>query len=80
LNVSLLVFQSVPPENGFVLLQINQLQEELETTYLNAKELKGELVVGASALVRNAGVRSCILHVSLLVLQSAPPENGLALL
>jgi hypothetical protein len=25
-------------------------------------------------------VRSCILHVSLLVLQSAPPENGLALL
>ena len=27
-----------------------------------------------------AGVKSCILHVSLLVIQSAPPENGLAFL
>jgi hypothetical protein len=37
-------------ENELALLQINQLQEELEATYLNANELKGELTAGASAL------------------------------
>jgi hypothetical protein len=29
---------------------------------------------------QKTGVKSCILHDSLLVFQSAPPENGLALL
>jgi len=37
-------------ENKLALLQINQLQEELETTFLNASELKSELAVGKSTL------------------------------
>jgi hypothetical protein len=37
-------------ENELALLQINQLQEELEATYLDANELKGELTAGAAAL------------------------------
>ena len=37
-------------ENELALLQINQLQEELETTYLNAKELTGELAESKSTL------------------------------
>jgi hypothetical protein len=47
LETSLLELTS---ENELALLQINQLQEELEVTYLNASELKGELAAGATAL------------------------------
>jgi hypothetical protein len=38
-------------ENKLALLQINQLQEQLEATYLNAEKVKGELAVGSTALV-----------------------------
>jgi hypothetical protein len=37
-------------ENELALLQIKQLQEELETSYLNAKELTGELATQTSRL------------------------------
>jgi hypothetical protein len=37
-------------ENELALLQINQLQEELEATYLNAEKVKGELAVDLTAL------------------------------
>jgi hypothetical protein len=37
-------------ENELTLLQINQLQEELEATYLNAEKVKGELAVDLTAL------------------------------
>jgi hypothetical protein len=37
-------------ENELALLQINQLQEELEATYLNAEKVKDELAVGSKAL------------------------------
>jgi hypothetical protein len=40
-------------ENELTLLQINQLQEELETSYLNAKELKGEFTTSTSAFESN---------------------------
>jgi chromosome segregation ATPase len=47
LEISLSVLTA---ENELALLQINQLQEELETTYLDAKKVNGELVAGATAL------------------------------
>jgi chromosome segregation ATPase len=37
-------------ENELALLQIHQMQEELETSYLNAKELKGEFATQTSGL------------------------------
>jgi hypothetical protein len=37
-------------ENELALLQIKQLQEELETIYLNAEKVKDEFAVGATAL------------------------------
>jgi hypothetical protein len=43
-------YSELTAENELALLQINQLQEEFEATYLNGEKVKGELAVGATSL------------------------------